>query len=114
MEPTHEKIDALENPHEWILQKKVDYAAFVPTVDGQNSKAEIRMMFVWPENEHDPTLVNNLVRMSQGEMMGVDFNIDKIRRRQHRASGRQYTPWTDRADSPVSAACDSLTTARTE
>jgi len=77
MEPTREKIAALENPHEWILQKKVDYAAFVPTVDGQKSKAEIRMMFVWPENDSDPTLVNNLVRMSQGKMMGVDFNIDK-------------------------------------
>jgi len=77
MDPTREKIDALENPHEWILQKKVDYAAFVPTVGGQKSKAEIRMMFVWPENDHDPTLVNNLVRMSQSKMMGVDFNIDK-------------------------------------
>src|SRR5437016_2927355 len=77
MEPTREKIAALENPHEWILQKKIDYAAFVPTVDGQKSKAEIRMMFVWPEHDRDPTLVNNLVRMSQGKMMGVDFNIDK-------------------------------------
>jgi hypothetical protein len=77
MEPTHEKIGALENPHEWILQKKVDYAAFVPTADGQKSKAEIRMMFVWPDGDPRPTLVNNLVRMSQGKMMGVDFNIDK-------------------------------------
>jgi hypothetical protein len=77
MEPTHEKIDALENPHEWILQQKVDYAAFVPTVDGQKSKAEIRMMFVWPDGDPRPTLVNNLVRMSQGKMMGVDFNIEK-------------------------------------
>jgi hypothetical protein len=77
MEPTHEKIAALEKPHEWILQKKVDYAAFVPTIDGQKSKAEIRMMFVWPDKDPDPTLVNNLVRMSQGKMMGVDFNIDK-------------------------------------
>jgi hypothetical protein len=77
MEPTREKIAALENPHEWILQKKVEYAAFVPTVHGQKSKAEIRMMFVWPDTDRDPTLVNNLVRMSQGKMMGVDFNIDK-------------------------------------
>src|SRR5213593_533274 len=77
MEPTHEKIAALEKPHEWILQKKVDYAAFVPTIDGQRSKAEIRMMFVWPESDRDPTLVNNLVRMSQGKMMGVDFNVEK-------------------------------------
>ena len=75
--PTHEKINALKNPHEWILQEKIDYAAFVPTVDGQKSKAEIRMMFVWPQHDRDPTLVNNLVRMSQGKMMGVDFNVDK-------------------------------------
>ena len=77
MEPSREKIAALENPHEWILQKKIEYAPFVPTVDGQKSKAEIRMMFVWPDKDPDPTLVNNVVRMSQGKMMGVDFNIDK-------------------------------------
>jgi hypothetical protein len=76
MEPTREKIRALKNPQEWILQKKINYAAFVPTVDGLHSKAEIRMMFVWPENDRDPILVNNLVRMSQGKMMGVDFNVD--------------------------------------
>jgi hypothetical protein len=77
MEPTRDKIAALENPHDWILQKKIDYAAFVPTVNVQKSKAEIRMMFVWPDKDPGPTLVNNLVRMSQGKMMGVDFNIDK-------------------------------------
>ncbi len=77
MEPTQEKIAALKNPHEWILQKKVTYAEFVKTVDGRKSKAEIRMMFVWPDGDDKPTLVNNLVRMSQGKMMGVDFNRDK-------------------------------------
>ena len=77
MEPTRQKIAALKNPREWILQKKVDYAPFVATIDGQKSKAEIRMMFVWPDNDRDPTLVNNLVRMSQGKMMGVDFNVEK-------------------------------------
>jgi hypothetical protein len=77
MEPTRDKISGLKNPHDWILQRKVDYAAFVPTVEGTKSKAEIRMMFVWPENDRDPILVNNLIRMSQGKMMGVDFNKDK-------------------------------------
>ena len=76
MEPTGEKLAVLSKPHEWILQKKVQYAEFVPTQDGQKSKAEIRMMFVWP-NDGEPMLVNNLVRMSQGKMMGVDFNKDK-------------------------------------
>jgi hypothetical protein len=77
MEPTREKIEKLAKPRDWILQKKVSYAEFVATPDGPRSKAEIRMMFVWPEEEPDPILVNNLVRMSQGKMMGVDFNKDK-------------------------------------
>ena len=77
MEPTPEKIAVLKDPHIWILQKKVTYAAFVPTVDGPKSKAELRMMFLWPDHAPDPILVNNLVRMSQGKMMGVDFNKEK-------------------------------------
>ena len=60
-----------------IVVLAFSYAAFVPTVEGPKSKAEIRMMFVWPENDRDPILVNNLIRMSQGKMMGVDFNKDK-------------------------------------
>ena len=32
------------------------------------------MMFLWDKN---PLLVNNLVRMSKGKMMGVDFNKNK-------------------------------------
>src|SRR5256714_2125267 len=76
MEPTREKIAALQNPHQWILQKKVKYASFVPTPDGPKSKAELRMMFVWSE-KGEPVLLNNLVRMSQGKMMGVDFNKDR-------------------------------------
>ena len=76
LHPTTEKVSALVDPRAWILQRKVTYADFVPTVDGRRSKAEIRMMFVWPE-KGEPLLVNNLVRMSQGEMMGVKFNKDK-------------------------------------
>ena len=76
LEPTPEKLHALSDPHAWILQEKVNYAPFVPTVDGPLSKAEIRMMFLWPEGG-EPLLVNNLVRMSQGAMMGVKFNKNK-------------------------------------
>ena len=77
MDPTRKKLTALTNPHDWILQKKVSYAEFVTTPDGPKSKAEIRMMFIWPDDEGEPILANNLVRMSQGKMMGVDFNKDK-------------------------------------
>jgi hypothetical protein len=76
MEPTRENLEALENPRNWILQKKVEYASFVLTPDGPKSKAELRMMFAWSE-QGEPVLLNNLVRMSQGKMMGVDFNKDK-------------------------------------
>ena len=69
-------MHALEDPHAWILQEKVSYADFVPAPDGLRSKAEIRMMFIWPE-DGEPVLVNNLVRMSQGAMMGVKFNKNK-------------------------------------
>jgi hypothetical protein len=76
LEPTAEKLASLPDPRAWILQKKVDYADFVPTPDGPRSKGEIRMMFIWPA-DGEPMLVNNLVRMSQGKMMGVKFNKDK-------------------------------------
>lgn len=76
LNPTPEKLAALPDPRAWIMQKKVAYADFVPTTDGPRSKAEIRMMFIWPD-DGEPMLVNNLVRMSQGEMMGVKFNKDK-------------------------------------
>ena len=57
----------------WILQKKVRYAPFVPTED-EPSKAEIRLMYLW---NNEPLLATNLVRMSKGRMMGVDFNKDR-------------------------------------
>jgi len=76
MDPTREKLSRLKNPQQWILQKKVEYASFVPTLDGPKSKAELRMMFIWSD-QGEPVLLNNLVRMSQGKMMGVDFNKEK-------------------------------------
>ena len=76
VDPNPEKLAALPQPHDWILQGKVSYAEFVPTPDGARSKAEIRLMFLWPE-DGEPVLACNLVRMSQGKMMGVDFNKEK-------------------------------------
>ena len=73
---TRADVRALANPEHYILQEKVDYEPLVATPDG-GAKAEVRMMFVWGEGEERPQLVNNLVRMSKGAMMGVDFNKDK-------------------------------------
>jgi hypothetical protein len=73
MAPTAERLRSLTRPEDFILQRKVDYAAAVETPDDP-AKAEIRMMFVWKDR---PRLVNNLVRMSKGRMMGVDFNKER-------------------------------------
>ena len=34
-------------------------------------------MYIWEENKERPTLVINLVRLSKGEMIGVDYNKNK-------------------------------------
>jgi hypothetical protein len=71
--PTRERLRSLPDPENFILQRRVDYAAALETPD-EPAKAEVRMMFVWKDR---PLLVNNLVRISKGKMMGVDFNKDK-------------------------------------
>lgn len=71
---TKERLDAVTTDrHDYILQEKVEYAPLIETPDGY-SKVEIRMMYLWNK---EPKLVNNLVRMSKGKMMGVDFNKNK-------------------------------------
>jgi hypothetical protein len=76
LHPTAAKITAIKKPEHWILQKKVNYLPLVETLDDP-ARVEIRMMFVWPEDEAQPRLVNNLVRLSKGEMIGVKYNKDK-------------------------------------
>jgi hypothetical protein len=70
---TKEMLESINDPENYILQEKVEYAPLIETPDGY-SKCEIRMMFIW---DKEPVLVNNLVRMSKGKMMGVDFNKNK-------------------------------------
>lgn len=71
--PTAERLRGIKDPENFILQRKVEYAGCVETPD-LPAKAEIRMMFAWTDRLR---LINNLVRMSKGAMMGVDFNKDK-------------------------------------
>jgi hypothetical protein len=71
---TKELLDSIEDRNNYILQQKIEYAPVIQTPDNEFSKIEIRMMFIWQDK---PVLVNNLVRMSKGKMMGVDFNKNK-------------------------------------
>ena len=61
-------------PHT-LLMRKVEYAPVIETADGNSSKCEVRLMFVWRDGE--PLPVTTLNRLSQGKMMGVDFNRDR-------------------------------------
>ena len=76
LHPTPEKIAAVTKPEHFILQRKVTYAPLIETPD-EPARAEVRMMFVWPDGEPRPLLLNNLVRLSKGEMIGVRYNKGK-------------------------------------
>jgi hypothetical protein len=59
-----------------LLMRKVDYAPAVESPEGTWSRVEVRVMFVWREGR--PLPVTTLARLSQGRMMGVKYNRDKI------------------------------------
>lgn len=69
-------IDAIKDPENYILQRKVQYAPIVETPT-ENSKCEIRMLMVWEKGTARPRIINNLARLSKGEMIGVRYNKNK-------------------------------------
>ncbi|MBN1302772.1 MAG: hypothetical protein JW995_16265 [Melioribacteraceae bacterium] len=73
LNPDRSLIDSIHQRDNFILQKKISYAPVLRTPEG-SAKVEIRMMYLWDKK---PVLVNNLLRVSKGEMMGVDFNKNK-------------------------------------
>ncbi len=73
---TKQDIDAVKDPENWILQKKVKYADVIKT-PGIPAKAEIRIFYFWKKGAARPQAVNNLARLSKGKMIGVRYNMDK-------------------------------------
>ena len=69
-------LDAIEDRENYILQRKVEYAGVVETPNVP-SKCEIRMLTLWEDGAARPKIVNNLARLSKGEMVGVRYNKDK-------------------------------------
>ncbi|HQU38649.1 MAG: hypothetical protein H6548_11130 [Chitinophagales bacterium] len=69
-------ISSLEHPEHFILQKKVQYEPVIQTPDVP-AKFEVRMMYIWEKDSPRPRLVINLVRLSKGVMIGVNFNKNK-------------------------------------
>lgn len=68
-------IKAITDPENWILQEKVNYEPIVQAPDG-GVKCEIRILYLWPEEDEQPTLAINLARLSRGKMIGVRYNQD--------------------------------------
>ena len=67
-------IIAITNPEHWILQRKVIYEPVIKAPEGW-VKAEIRLMYLWPDGEQ-PQLCINLARLSRGKMIGVRYNSE--------------------------------------
>ena len=73
--PTRADIDAVPDAHraDYILQERID---FIPTIDTPHgpTKAEVRVMYIWPEGALQPIATTTIIRMGRGKMMGVDHN----------------------------------------
>jgi len=70
---TADDINNITDPENWILQQKVNYEPVVQAPDG-GVKAEIRLLYLWPDGDAKPTLAINLARLSRGKMIGVRYN----------------------------------------
>lgn len=70
-----EDITHIPDPENWILQEKVTYDPIVQSPEG-GVKAEIRLLYLWPDGDAEPTLAINLARLSRGKMIGVRYNKD--------------------------------------
>ncbi len=70
-----EVIPEHERSH-FMLQRKVQYLPALQAPDGK-VKVEVRLLFLWEEDQPRPRLVTNLARLSRGEMIGVKYNKDK-------------------------------------
>ena len=68
-------VAAITDPENWILQEKVNYEPVIQAPD-DGVKAEIRLLYLWPDGDAKPTLAINLARLSRGKMIGVRYNKD--------------------------------------
>lgn len=74
LNPTKEITDAIEDKENYILQRKVTYEPVFEDINGEFSKAEIRLLYIWREQDERPILLENLGRMTKAAMVNVDFN----------------------------------------
>lgn len=75
---TRQDLDEVpdQQRNNYILQRKVQYKPIIETLDVP-AKCEVRMMVVWKPGWDRPKVVNNICRLSKGEMVGVRYNKGK-------------------------------------
>jgi len=77
LHPDQATIDAIDDKQNYILQQKVKYASLVKTNTEKNSKVELRMLYIWSEEEDQFKPVINLTRLSKGEMINVSHQSNE-------------------------------------
>ncbi len=60
----------------YLLQERVRFEPVITTPEGP-TQAEIRVMYLWPEDAPEMIPVTHLLRLGRGAMMGVDHNRDR-------------------------------------
>jgi hypothetical protein len=76
MDVNLEKLKAIQDPENWIMQRKVNYAPIIETPDGP-AKTEIRLFLLWKSGWSRPIAAHNLARISKGAMIGTQFNLNR-------------------------------------
>lgn len=71
--PSREDLLKIEDPDNYILQKKVTYANLFKDLEGGYSKAEIRMLYLRSSQQEEPVLWDTLVRMTKSPMAGMSY-----------------------------------------
>jgi len=77
VQPTRQDVEAVPESErsQWILQRKVEYAACVETPFGSN-KVEIRVMLIWFPEAERPVPIMSMARTGRAGMMGARYNVD--------------------------------------
>lgn len=76
--PTEAELAAIPESDRplYLVQERVHFAPVIATPEGM-TQAEIRVMYVWPEDAPEMIAACSLVRLGRGLMMGVDHNRDQ-------------------------------------
>lgn len=79
LNPKIHEIKSIENPQNYILQKKVQYASLFQDINNEFSKAEIRLMYIWDDKRRNPEMLVNMVRMTKSEWANMsNLNNEQI------------------------------------